>query len=444
MRTRLAATFSFLVAALLISACNERREAQNPEITVEVERLAASKAKKPEDIRPYDEALVWHEYKVKRVVSGKLEAPVIRVAHWSVLQARALPISDKVGEVVTVKIVPFASVAGIDDVAAGDDLEITAEEPPRFLDLSQSMAQEEPPEVVRMDYRGNVSDQMQLYWELRGQLKAVVMGNSHATKGVCPREFFGNDNWKVPVMLNMAPAGSNNRMQCLMVREYIMPLPKLEWVMWVVSARTFNAERKDERKYEEFTGSPGWQYDQKNKAELWPVPVRATPVTSDELDKLDVTSVDNWGWEGRRQSNLPENLEAQRKEILELCNSERFEWSDEIFREFKETASALAARGVKVLVFTTPLHPYTKEADASDPDGTTHEGFREMVGHMQAMDKEVPNLWFQDFHKDGAHDFPPTEFYDVDHLNRAGSARLAGLIRPWMEACGKEQQQGGN
>ncbi len=424
---------------LLAAGCNEQQEARNPEIEVEVERVAASKAKTPEDVRPYDEALVWHEYRVRRVLSGKLEAGVIRVAHWTVVAAKAVPVSGKVGEVTTVKLVPFDSVAEIKEVAASDDLEITAEEPPRFLDLSQPLTAGVTPSVVRMDYRGNVSDQMQLYWKLRGQLKAVVMGNSHATKGVSPREFFGRENRAAPVMLNMAPAGSNNELQCLMVEEYIAPLPRLEWMLWVVSARSFNATRKDERKSDEFQASPGWKYDQKHKPELWPVPVSSSLVTSAELDRLDTKSVDNWGWENRKDDHLPDDLEAQRGFVLEQCNSERFEWSPAIFEAFRRTARTLAARGVKVLLFTTPLHPFTKDADASDPDGTTHEGFQEVVRHMQALDRETASLWFHDFHKGGAHEFPPQEFYDVDHLNRKGAARLADLIQAWMAACEQEK-----
>ncbi|RBP42589.1 hypothetical protein DES53_106298 [Roseimicrobium gellanilyticum] len=436
---RLSASLLFCsLVLLLIPSCNERQQAQKPEIRVEVERVAASKAKTPEDVRPYDEALTWHEYKVKRVLSGKLEAPVIRVAHWSVIAAKSVPVSDKQGEEVTLQVVPFDSVEDIKDIAASDDLEITAEEPPRFLDLSQSLAQQSTPSVVRLDYRGNVSDQMQIYWKVRGQLQAVVMGNSHATKGVCPREFFGQENWSTPVMLNLAPAGGNNKLQCLMIREYVEPLPKLKWVMWVVSARTFNKERTDERKYEEFTASPGWQYDQKHKATLWPVPASDKVVSATELEALNITGCDEWGWEGRKQTNLPKSLEEQRKQILQLCDSERFAWSEDIFAEFKATAQQLAKKGVKVLLFTTPLHPYTKDAAASDPDGTTHEGFREVVQHMQKLDAETPGLWFQDFHKDGVHDFPPDEFYDVDHLNRKGTARLAEKIRPWMEECEKE------
>lgn len=423
--------------AILLASCNERQEAKNPELRVEVERVAASKARTPEDIRPYDEAITWHEYRVKQVLSGKLEAPVIRVAHWSVLAAKAVPVSDKAGETTTLTIVPFESVPEIKNIADSDDLDFTAEEPPRFLDLSQAVAQERTPSVVRMDYRGNVSEQMQLYWQLRGQLRIVVMGNSHATKGVCPREFLGNENWATPLMLNMAPAGANNKLQCLMLREYVESLPKLEWVMWVVSARTFNADRRDERKYTEFTASPGWLYDQRHKAMLWPAVPTQKLVTAEDLNKLEIRGCDIWGWEGRKQTNLPMNHEAQRKEIIELCNSERFSFSDEIFAEFSQTAKALAARGVKVLLFTTPLHPFTQEAEANDPDGTSHEGFKEVVSHMELLDRETPNLWFQDFHKGAAHDFPPEEFYDVDHLNTKGAARLAALIRPWMETCEK-------
>jgi hypothetical protein len=422
------------LGALLVS-CNERQGAKNPEIEVEVERVAASKAKSPRDIQPYDEAIAWHEYRVLRVLSGKLEASVIRVAHWTVVAAKAVPVSAKAGERVSLKLVPFESLKGMDDVAASDDLDFTASEPPKFLDMSQALAQTGTPDVIRHDYRGNVSDQMRLFWKLRGQLSIVAMGNSHATKGVCPREFLGNPNWITPLMLNMAPAGSNNRQQCLMLREYVLPLPKIEWVMWVVSARNFNGQRKDERKYQEFTASPGWLYDQKHKNELWPAPAQEKLVTSDELMKLGITSVDVWGWQGIGKSMLPRDPDDLRKFVLNQCDSTRFSWSEEIFAEFRDTALALSRKGIKVLVFTTPLHPFTKEANASDPDGTTHAGFMEMARHMEEFDKQTPGLWFRDFHQGGDHEFPSDEFYDVDHLNRPGTSRLGGMIRAWMDEC---------
>lgn len=433
-----AAPIMCLVLCVIPVSCNERTGAENPEILVEVERVAASKAKTPQDIQPYDEAVAWHEYHVRRVLSGKLDAATIRVAHWTVVAAKAVPVSAKPGEVATLKLVPFDSIKGLDDVAASDDLDFTATEPPRFLDLSQSLAQAGTPGAIRHDYRGNVSDQMRLYWKLRGQVRIVAMGNSHATKGVCPREFLGNENWVTPLMLNMAPAGSNNRQQCLMLREYVLPLPKLEWVLWVVSARNFNAKRKDERKYQEFTASPGWLYDQKHKTDLWPAPVPEKPVTSEALTKLGITSVDVWGWQGIGKSMLPQDEKELRKLVVDQCDSTRFAWSDGIFAEFCDTARTLSQKGIKVLVFTTPLHPFTKDANASDPDGTTHKGFMEMVRHMEEFDGRTPGLWFRDFHKGGDHGFPPGEFYDVDHLNRPGTSRLGGMIREWMEECQRE------
>src|SRR5688572_21140352 len=190
---RSAAVFCLMAITFLLTACNKRQEAVNPEIQVELERIAASRAKTPQDIQPYDEAFAWHEYRVKRVLSGKLDAETIRVAHWTVVAARSVEVSAKSGEVVTLKVVPFESLKGLEDVAASDDLDFAAEHP-RFLDLSQSLAQATPPAAIRFDYRGNVSDQMRLYWKLRGQLRVVAMGNSQATKGVNCRVIMGEDS----------------------------------------------------------------------------------------------------------------------------------------------------------------------------------------------------------------------------------------------------------
>lgn len=424
-----------LSAGLLLTACNQREGAQNPEIQVEVERLHASKARSPQDVQPYDEALAWHEYRVRRVLSGRLDAKIIRVAHWTVLAAKAVPVSARTGEVTTLTVVPFESLKELKDIAASDDLDVVATEPPRFLDLSQSVSTATTPGAVRYDYRGNVSEQMQLYWKLRGQLRAVAMGNSHATKGVNPRAIMDNDNWGTPLMLNMAPAGANLDQQSLMLREYVLPLPKLEWLLWVVSARSFNAERKDTRKYEEFTASPGWLHDQKHKRELWPVPETGKLVTSTELEEMRDWTLDIWGANILAKSMLPEGLDRQRAAVLGECDSTRFSWGADLFAGFCETARLFPARGVKVLVFTTPIHPFIKEADASDPDGTTHEGYREMVRHMEEFDRTTPGLWFRDFNKDGGHGFPTEEFYDVDHLNRAGTHRLGDAIRAWMKEC---------
>jgi hypothetical protein len=429
--------FAFTLAVLLPS-CGKKERLAPGEILVEVERTAASKAKTPKDIQPYDEALAWHAYQVKRVLGGKLDATSIRVAHWTVLSAKAVPVSSKKGEVVKLKLVPFESVANLKGVAASDDLDFSVDEP-RFLDYSQTFNSTTQPSALRYDYRGTISEQMRLYWILRGQLRAVVMGNSHATKGVNPRSIMDHDNWAHPSMLNMAPAGANNDQQCMMLREYVLQLPKLEWLLWVVSARSFNGARTDTLKHDEFVVSPGWLYDQQHRSEFWPVTIPEKMVTTDEVrQKMGPMGLDVWGSLIVGKSLLPADPEELRAMIQKQCSTREFSWNAKTFAKFSETARAFTAKGVKVLIFTTPMHPFTKEAAAVDPDGTTHEGFREMVRHMEEFDKATPGLWFRDFHKDGTHDFPPDEFYDADHLDRQGTGRLGTLIQEWMKQCEAE------
>lgn len=439
--------FTLLVAALICSCSEKVDDLGDSEVIVEAERTAASKAQTVKDVQPYDEGLAWHEYRVKRVLGGKLKvgSPVIRVAHWTVLSAKPVTVSTQRGEVVTLRLVSFDSVPGLKNLNQSDDLEIVAEEPPRFLDMSQPHLQATPPSMIRYDYRGNVSEQMRLYWMLRGQLKVVAMGNSHATKGVNPRSIMDPDNWRHPAMLNMAPAGSNNDQQCLMLREYVLPLPKLEWLLWVVSARTFNADRStDTKKYREFITSPGWLYDQQHRSEFWPVPPQAKLITTDEVKAaMGPMGLDVWGSLIVAKTLLPEDPAEQKKLVEKQCREVEFTWDDKAFEKFCDTARAFTERGVKVLIFTTPIHPLTKETAAADPDGTSHEGFREMVRHMEAFDKTVPGLWFKDYHKDGHHEFPPGEFYDVDHLDREGSGRLGLMIRQWMKECDTETATGG-
>jgi hypothetical protein len=152
---------------------------------------------------------------------------------------------------------------------------------------------------------------------------------------------------------------------------------------------------------------------------------------------------DPWGSLMVKRSELPADHAELKKAIQDQCHSTRFSFSDDLFSKFCETAREFANRGVTVLILTTPLHPFTNETPACDPDGTSHEGFREVVRHMEALDQATPHLWFRDFHKDGSHDFPPGEFYDVDHLNRQGAGHLAVLIQEVMRQCDADEAAGG-
>jgi hypothetical protein len=436
-----------LLATLMVSAgCTKRSgEAlkEEPEsqqiVVVEAERTAASKSKTPEDVRPYDEALAWHEYKVLKVVRGYLDETTIRVAHWTVLAAKAVPADTEIGAHVTLKIRRFDGLPGMKNIAASDDLDITAEEPQRFLDMGvERPDRPRTAEEKRCDYEGTVSEQMKIYWMLRSQLRLVVMGNSHGTKGIAARLFYGDDNRRTPVALNLSPPGSNHALQSLLLREYVMPLPKLEWVVWVISPRNFNATRDESRKAKQFVASSGRRYDVAHQSSLWPAPENAPPVNFDAVSKLSNVEVDAWGSEMRSRSKLPEDPAAHRAEVLKQLSPPNFQCSESQWKEMEDTVRALNAKGIKVLLLTTPMHPLVKETKASDADGTSKEGYQMLMERLAKFDNEMPLMWFRDFNQAGNHDFLPEEFYDADHLNRAGAFKLTERVMQWMDDCVKK------
>jgi hypothetical protein len=439
---------AFLIVPLLalgLGGCRETAEPRLPgaEFQILAIRKAVSKILLPEDVLPYDDGLVWHEYEVKKVWYGELPAgtKTIRVAHWSVVGSDPLPVDQKLEEEVVLHLSPFDDSPALQDVAQSDDLAFD-DAPPRFLDLEQTLAVDETPESLRMDYSGTISQQMTLYWKLRPQLRVVAMGNSLITKGICPGMMLLPDNQKTPVALNLAPAGANNTLQCLMLREYVLPLPKLEWVVWGITPRVFNASRTaaDDRKMDDFMASPGRNYDVDNKATLWPVPAGDGPlVTTEELGQLGITKFDLWGWEGRKRTDVPplHHKKALRAYVEGNVRAPDFVWDEPEWTQFVETLKLLNARGIKVLLITLPMHPLLNDMPAADPDGTSDASKAEMVLRLEALDKELPLAWFQDHHRAGQHDYTPDEFYDLDHLNRKGAVKFTQRIVDWMSTQSK-------
>ena len=429
-----------LLLALLLASCKpdagELAE-RNAGVALKVQavRLALSKAKTAADIAPYDEALAWHEYQVEQVVSGELAAKTIRVAHWTVLHGQDVPVGRAKDEKVTLTLRPFEDTADLQDVASQDDLDISFEEVPRFIDMGQTLEKNLTPQALRYDYAGHFSGQMKLYWKLRGQLRLVVMGNSHATKGVCTGMFYPPENEQTPMALNLAPPGGNNHTQCRIVAEYVLPLPKLETVVWVMSPRSFNARRRDQRKEKEFFTSPGYLHDQANRDKLWPVPADAAPVTVKDLAALKLGWVDMWGWEGRITTPLPPKLEDARAELLDAFSGTRFRFDDAAWAEFREAVAALTKKGVRVLLLTPPYHPISRETPAADVDDTPHEAMKDFALKLAEFDAAEPKVWFRDFNQGGRHAFPHEEFYDADHVNRTGARNLTGQIIEWMKTC---------
>ncbi len=65
------------------------RRAAVPQLAVDAELISLSKIPTLKEILPYREALMVGEYRVTKVVDGKLEAATVRVVHWALLDGAA-------------------------------------------------------------------------------------------------------------------------------------------------------------------------------------------------------------------------------------------------------------------------------------------------------------------------------------------------------------------
>ncbi|TLD69987.1 hypothetical protein FEM03_14750 [Phragmitibacter flavus] len=402
---------------------------------VRLVRVAASENKDSGDISPYDEALIWQEYDVKKVLEGKLEVQRIRVGHWAVIRGKNVVVDGEIGKEVELRVRPFDEddQVNLTDVVISDDLDIVADEPPRFMDMQAIMAEGLTPEAVRYDYDTIFSAQMKLYWKLRPQLELVVLGNSHAAKGIRPDRLLDEENKLTPKALNLGAGAANTDLQCLLAREYVLPLPKIKTVLWVVNSRLFNRSlRGAERRCEAFIGSPGYDFDREHHAELWPVKTGEPLVTVAELKnaELNVQKMDVWGWSARERGMKAENKERLREDLSQL----NYQFDQEAWELFQRSVKDLTAKGIRVYVIISPIHPQSKDTPASDPDGSAHADLHKTVADLEAFDAGLPLMWFKDMNLNGGHDIPAEMFFDVDHLNAAGGTMLTSKVVEWMKS----------
>ncbi len=90
-------------------------------VVVEARERRRSRPPTLEEISPYREALAVHEYEVERVVEGELNARVVRVAQWSILDGRPLePAQAEAGRRLVLE--PFAENPQLESVYLADTL----------------------------------------------------------------------------------------------------------------------------------------------------------------------------------------------------------------------------------------------------------------------------------------------------------------------------------
>ena len=385
-------------------------------IRLKVKLLAKSKIPTLADIAPYREALVFYEYSVRKRIEGEFRGKRLRVAHWAIYDNQPQAIGKaKVGSSHTLHLYPYQQFNELKSLYTSDTLTLDPDIP-LYHDVGQKILENRSVEE-RYDYDSIFSEKMPIFWRIKDQLKLVSLGDSRGEAGVRAEIFYGTENQKTPVAYNLAISGGPLEFQEIVVDKYLTRMPNLEWVVYQMSPRAVNRyfEHSADR---ELLKSRGFAFDRKHTETLWQ--------RSDEDKKTvaGITAIPHvseywnerpWGWKF--------NAEVWDRPKTKTFEQE-WEISKKRWNRLTSMIAALNERDVKMLLYLSPLHPIMRDQPVVDDDGTTQEGYRELVDELKQLAAQFPNFVFVDLLQGGTHDFLPEMFKDLDHLNALGATKL--------------------
>ena len=387
-------------------------------IELRVELTAKSKLPTLEEISPYREALVFYEYKLDKRLDGEFKGKKLRVAHWAIYDNQPQSIGKlRLGDKQKLELYPYKQFKEFESLYTSDTLELDPDIP-LYHDVGQKILEDESLDE-RFDYDSILSEKMPVFWQLKNQLKLVALGDSRCECGVKTELFYGDENLMKPVAYNLAISGGSLEVQKLVVEEYLMKLPNLEWLVYQMSPRVVNRHFKKASE-KRLRRSDGFKFDQKHEQTLWDRSDNPSgKKTIDDISSIPYVSAywseRPWGWEYKNE------IWQNPKKI----NSDRdWEISEERWMNLTSMISSLNEQGVKVLIYFTPLHPIMRGEPLVDDDGTTQEGYRELVDRLNQLQRTLPNFVFVDLLQGGNHDFTSEMFKDLDHMNAQGATKL--------------------
>lgn len=404
-------------------------------IELRVELVAKSKLPTLEDISPYREALVFYEYKLKKRLDGEFKGKKLRVAHWAIYDNQPQSIgTTKIGSSMTLELYPYQQYVELESIYTSDTLELDIDVP-LYHDIGQKILEDHSIDD-RFDYDSILSEKMPVFWQLKDQLKLVALGDSRCECGVRTGLFYGKENQKTPVAYNLAISGGSLEVQKLVVDEYLLKLPNLEWVVYQMSPRVVNRhfEKSSERVLRR---SDGFEFDQKHAETLWkPSDGSDKKKTVEEISVLHYVgaywSERPWGWEYKN-----EVWQDPEKDDFD----EEWEISDKRWNRLKDMIDSLKERDAQMLLYLSPFHPIMRGESVVDDDGTTQEGYRELVKRLKQLEKQFPNFVFLDLMLGGDHDFSAEMFKDLDHLNAKGATKLTQELEKVRQRSPKKRHK---
>ncbi|MCC5828109.1 MAG: hypothetical protein JJU36_01555 [Phycisphaeraceae bacterium] len=406
-----------------------------PTLSVQAELLAKAPTPTLEQISPYTDALVIYRYRVTRVHGGNrdLEDKVINVSHWGIYRGHTQSVTrHNVGRRQRLSLTEFTNVSGevqtvfrseLDD----DDADNLA---PLFHDIGRGI--DLPPEErTRWGYGVDLTDMMPLFFELKDQLKLVVLGDCQAWFANRAELYMADENRITPVSLSMCQQRSGLPFQKLMVDHYLVNLPKLEWVILTWNPRFVSkAWTEHGVQARRFSSSRGFAFDRENEKEIWK-PREGEPLTVSKIVEQPrftrLWSQRPWGWiylspDRHRFNPRGEVIRAQRLKGVYEFVPERWE----IFESIVET---LAEKDVKVLVYTTPIHPESANHPVKDKTGVDAEGYQDQVRMMREMEKRYSrHLFFYDLNNMGDNGLKHEDFENIDHVSASGALKVSQRV----------------
>ena len=399
------------------------REGDDDTIIVGVELTAKSETPTLEDIAPYREALVLYEYRVEKRFAGLFNADTVRVAHWAIYDKQPQEITKaEIGSQERLELQPFSDFRELESIYMSDTLEQSFDVP-MYHDIGQKILYNQTVQK-RYDYRTSLSELMPAFWMLRDQLKLVALGDSRGEKGILPKLFYGEENLITPVAYNLSSSGAPLEFQETLIKEYLMKLPELEWVVYQMSPRVLNSEY-DSSKKRDLVQSPAYAFDREHAEMLWNSPKNGTVMVQQILSTPYIAGHwDNNPWGGDLDDDTWDDPELDDDDMEGdwRLSSSRWDRLEGIVR-------MLAERNVHILIYLSPIHHIIlKTPEVIDDDGTTREGYQDLLQRFSDLGQKYPNLVFADIHQGGNHDFGDELFGDLDHLNEAGATKLTKML----------------
>ena len=409
--------------------------------TIHVHAGLVGKAPTPtlQQIAPYTDALAVYIYKVTKLHHGKLppDTEQIAVTHWVIYRNHTQKITrNRPKKRVRLTLTPFENVKDRYQTVYLAEHE-DALELPLYHDVDQKI--EPPPgEKARWSYGVDVSSMFPIFFQVKDQLRLVALGDCQAYFANKAQNYMPEENLKSPVALNMCQQRSGLPFQKLLIDHYLVHLPELEWVVLTWNPRFVSAAWTEHGvKAEQFAKSSGFAHDREHAAAIWkPAEKDNRPVTvADITAKPDLARTwmrRPWGWiylSPNRHRYGPKG------EVMRVQNKlGEYKFVAERWEIFEQIVATLDKRGIKLLVYTTPIHPETANQKVKDKMGIDAAGYQDQVRRMGALQKRYPKtLFFYDLNNMGDNSLDDKDFENIDHVSASGAEKVSRRVEAFRK-----------